>query len=94
MYVRGNGCDACRHRGVIGQTVAAEVIAMDWQLLQYLREDQAGQAYTYWLNDMHGLTHVAHALKLISEGMVDPYNAEERLGVNLDFDSTNNLRAS
>ena len=43
---------------------------------------------------MHGLTHVAHALKLISEGMVDPYNAEERLGVNLDFDSTNNLRAS
>ena len=94
VYVRGNGCDACRHRGVIGQTVAAEVIAMDWQLLQYLREDQAGQAYTYWLNDMHGLTHVAHALKLISEGMVDPYNAEERLGVNLDFDSTNNLRAS
>lgn len=40
----------------------------------------------YWLNEMHGMTHVAHARSLVLAGEVDPALAEERLGVTLDFD--------
>ena len=40
----------------------------------------------YWLNEMHGMTHVAHARSLVLAGEVDPTLAEERLGVTLDFD--------
>lgn len=93
IYVRGEGCEECSHRGLKGQSVAAEVIDLDATLLHYLREDQHSAAYTYWKEEQHGITHVAHALKLIEDGEVDPYLAEIRLGVNLDHDTVSNRLA-
>lgn len=93
IYVRGEGCPECSHRGLKGQSVAAEVIDLDATLLHYLREDQHTAAYRYWKEEQHGITHVAHALKLIEDGEVDPYLAEIRLGVNLDHDTASNLLA-
>ncbi len=69
------------------------MIDLDATLLHYLREDQHTAAYRYWKEEQHGITHVAHALKLIEDGEVDPYLAEIRLGVNLDHDTASNLLA-
>lgn len=88
VFVQGDGCPYCDNNGLKGQSVAAEVIATDRQLLHHLRNDDASKAYEYWIKDMGGITHVAAALKLIREGVVDPFLAEIRLGVTLDFDST------
>lgn len=49
VFVRGAGCERCRKRGLIGQTVAAEIIATDQEMLGYLREGNFPRAQEYWL---------------------------------------------
>ena len=85
VYVRSKGCEKCRDLGLVSQTVAAEVIALDQRMLGHLREGKIADAYDYWLKEKRGKSYVQHALDLIRQGMVDPYLAEERLGVPLDF---------
>ncbi|MEA4896377.1 MAG: ATPase, T2SS/T4P/T4SS family [Desulfovibrio sp.] len=85
VYVRGDGCEKCRKRGLIGQTVAAEIVATDQEMLGYLREGNIPRAHEYWLKEKGGRSYVDHAVELIKEGLVDPYLAEERLGVPLNF---------
>ena len=88
VYVRGEGCPNCDGVGLVGLKVAAEVIpvATERKLLGLLRENKLWEAQRYWVHEMSGLTHVAHALERISSGDVDPSIAEERLGVTLDRD--------
>lgn len=86
VRVRGDGCERCRNLGIVGQTVAAEVIACDQALLSHLRRGDFQRAHTYWKHDLQGRTYVGHAVDLISKGQVDPHLAELRLGVPLDFD--------
>lgn len=85
VHVRGKGCEKCHGLGLVSQTVAAEVIALDQRMLGHLRAGKMSDAYDYWLNEKHGKSYVQHALDLIRQGVVDPYLAEERLGVPLDF---------
>ena len=85
VHVRGNGCDECRKRGLIGQTVAAEIVATDQEMLGFLREGNIPRAHEYWIKEKGGRSYVDHAVELIKEGQVDPYLAEERLGVPLNF---------
>jgi hypothetical protein len=70
---------------LIGQTVAAEIVATDQEMLGYLREGNIPRAHEYWIKDKGGRSYVDHAVELIKEGHVDPYLAEERLGVPLNF---------
>ena len=85
VFVRGDGCEKCRKRGLIGQTVAAEIIATDQEMLGYLRKGDIPRAYDYWIKEKHGRGYVDHAVELIKTGIVDPFLAEERLGVPLNF---------
>lgn len=85
VYVRGEGCDECSKRGLVGQTVAAEIIATDQEMLGYLREGNIPRAHEYWVKEKGGESYVQHAVNLIKAGLVDPYIAEERLGVPLNF---------
>lgn len=85
VYVRGEGCEECSKRGLIGQTVAAEIIATDQEMLGYLREGNIPRAHEYWVKDKGGVSYVQHAVNMIQAGEVDPYIAEERLGVPLNF---------
>lgn len=85
VYVRGQGCDHCNKRGLIGQTVAAEIIATDQEMLGYLRDGNIPRAHEYWVKEKGGQSYVQHAVDLIKAGLVDPYIAEERLGVPLNF---------
>lgn len=87
VFVRGDGCDACKGFGFIGQTVAAEVIAMDPELLRLLRDEQILEAYRYWRTVMGGMTYIEHALEGIRAGLLDPVKTEERLGVPLTFNT-------
>ena len=89
FYVVGPGCSHCNKMGIVGQTVAAEVIAVDPEMLALLRTPGTGiqQAREYWLQDKQGQTYVQHAIELIRQGLVDPIRAEERLGVPIDFET-------
>ena len=88
IFSRGTGCPHCDGMGLVGQQVAAEVISVSTErkLLALLRENKLWEARQYWLRDMEGISHVAHALKRIADGEVDPAIAEERLGITLDHD--------
>lgn len=87
IYLRGDGCEHCDNLGLVGQQVAAEVIpASDRELIGLLRGNHLYEAQQYWIKEMCGMTHVAHALARIASGDVDPAIAEERLGVTLDRD--------
>ncbi|MBF0482499.1 MAG: Flp pilus assembly complex ATPase component TadA, partial [Desulfovibrionaceae bacterium] len=85
VYVRGEGCERCNRRGLSSQTVAAEVVATDQAMLGFLRAGNTEKAYEHWKIEYNGVDYVQHALQLIQAGTVDPYLAEERLGVPLDF---------
>lgn len=72
--------------GVAGQTVAAEVIIPDSQMLILLREGKDAEAETMWRMtrtagfdnpDMNGKTAFEHALYKCLNGKVDPRHLEE-----------------
>lgn len=89
MRVRNEaGCPDCRKGridGIIGQTVAAEIIQPDTQLLKHLRVRDDLEAELYWRQtrrsgfddpDMTGKTAFEHALYKALLGMVDPRDIE------------------
>lgn len=87
LYLRGEGCSACDHLGLSGQKVACEVIPLrDRRMRELLSKGRVDEAQTYWVREMNGMTHVAHARARVGKGEVDPRYAEERLGVPLDSD--------
>lgn len=93
-YIRGDGCDLCKKRGLIGLTVAAEIVPTDQRILSYLKKGDLPKAYNYWLKELHGQSYVIQALDLVKAGEVDPYVAEERLGVPLTFNFSFDLGES
>lgn len=86
VRVLGNGCDQCNKRGVVGQQVAAEVVATDAVMLSLLRKGEFDNARKYWVKDRKGITHLMHALQLVEKGLADPAQTEERLGLPLDYE--------
>lgn len=82
MYVKNpEGCPKCRHTGVIGQTVVAEMMQPDRQLLELLRERRLFDAEKLWRSrwdgrfdspDMQGKTVFQHALYKAYLGEIDP----------------------
>lgn len=82
MHVKNPvGCPKCRHTGVIGQTVVAEMMQPDRQLLELLRERKLFDAEKLWRSrsdgrfdspDMRGKTVFQHALYKAFLGQVDP----------------------
>lgn len=86
VHVRNpEGCDHCNGLGIVGQTVAAEVIVTDQIMLEHLRQGNYSKAQDYWTKEYEGRTYVDHAVQLIAEGKIDPTQAETRLGVPLNF---------
>ena len=88
VFVRGKGCPTCKGEGFVSQTVAAEVVAPDQKMLALLREGKGAEAYDYWVREHEGLSYVRHAARLVQDGLADPVETENRLGVPLNFDKT------
>ncbi|MDR2893677.1 MAG: Flp pilus assembly complex ATPase component TadA [Deltaproteobacteria bacterium] len=87
VCIRGKGCKTCKNVGFVEQTVAAEVIATNQTLLNYVRNGSTLDAYSYWRNSMGGKTYIEDAISKIEAGILDPRMTELRLGVPLNFDS-------
>ncbi len=77
----GKPCQTCRQMGVVGQTVAAEIIVPDRVMRQFIAEGRDEMAENYWRQsrktgfndpDMTGKTAFEHALYKVSLGEVDP----------------------
>ncbi|MBD8577569.1 Flp pilus assembly complex ATPase component TadA [Pseudomonas syringae] len=80
-----DGCSKCRHRGVIGSTVVAEIVTPDKIIRQFIAEGRDEQAEDYWRKsrragydeaDMTGKTAYEHALYKVSQGLIDPRDLE------------------
>jgi type II secretory ATPase GspE/PulE/Tfp pilus assembly ATPase PilB-like protein len=84
VFVRGEGCKECKNVGLSGQTVAAEVVELDLNMLSLLRNDKMYEAYKMW-HDKGNPSYLEHALSLIRDGIIDPVTATLRLGVPLNF---------
>lgn len=87
VFVRGEGCEYCAgsgHPGLFQQTVVAEVIALDSQILAFLRDRKKDDAKRYWLASMKGMTYLEHAKYLVAEGIIDPAMTEEMLTIPID----------
>jgi general secretion pathway protein E len=85
IKVRGTGCDACMHTGVVDRTVCAEIVQPDFTLLRMFRNDQMIEAYQYWRgksnrdvrsSNMNGKVVLEHALYKVSTGMCSPVDVE------------------
>jgi type II secretory ATPase GspE/PulE/Tfp pilus assembly ATPase PilB-like protein len=82
MHIKNpDGCLECRHTGVIGQTVVAEMLQPDRALLELLRAGKLFDAEKLWRSradgrfdspDMRGKTVFQHALYKAFLGEIDP----------------------
>jgi type II secretory ATPase GspE/PulE/Tfp pilus assembly ATPase PilB-like protein len=81
VCIKGDGCTDCMGTGVSGRTVLAEVIATDPEMLKILKDEGIDEARRYWLDKQSGQTALAHGLEKISQGIVDPAQAEEVVGL-------------
>uniref|UniRef100_UPI000557C08E GspE/PulE family protein n=1 Tax=Maridesulfovibrio hydrothermalis TaxID=191026 RepID=UPI000557C08E len=85
VNIRGEGCKQCSGVGIIGQTVASEIVTTDHVILKAVRTGNMKAAYKHWRHEQNGQTFVSHAIDLIEEGLIDPYLTERRLGVPLNY---------
>jgi len=80
VYLTGNGCERCNHKGTIGRSVLAEVILPDAAFYEFVRAGEKIKAIEYWLSELNGRTIVEHAAEKVAAGLVDPRVAEKTVG--------------
>ncbi|WP_034624583.1 ATPase, T2SS/T4P/T4SS family, partial [Maridesulfovibrio hydrothermalis] len=85
IHIRGEGCSKCSGMGIIGQTVASEMVTTDHVILKAIRAGKMEAAYKHWRHEQNGQTFISHAINLIEEGQLDPLLTERRLGVPLNY---------
>lgn len=90
IKVRNNeGCEHCKHSGVSGRTICAEVISPDFELLNYFKIQDPTGALKYWLetsdenilsSNMKGKTIQEHAIYKMAKGLISPFDLEVAFG--------------
>jgi type II secretory ATPase GspE/PulE/Tfp pilus assembly ATPase PilB-like protein len=86
VKLRGDGCPACarpklkRAGGVLGRTVAAEVLMPNQKVLDEYRSRGKAAAREMWVTEHKGITKTAHLIRKIEQGIVDPRIAERAVG--------------
>lgn len=80
-----NGCEQCKYTGIKGRSVAAEVIMVDLQMINFIAKEQTIELMSYWreLSDgipdslnMKGKTCMEHAFQKCLTGLVCPHDVE------------------
>jgi type II secretory ATPase GspE/PulE/Tfp pilus assembly ATPase PilB-like protein len=79
IWMPGAGCKDCRH-GYDGRTVIAEIIRPDQKLLDLLCGGERQAAQRYWSATLGGKTFFHHVFEKIAEGVIDPVQAEYKIG--------------
>ena len=75
---RKGGCDKC-NGGVVGRSVVAETIDVTDDLIEFFAKGQYNEARKYY-RDNGGQFVVDHAIEKVLEGLVDPRDAESKVG--------------
>ena len=81
VRVQGNGCDQCDHTGTLGRTVVAETIVTDNTLMKHIREGDRMGSLKYVFSDLGHMTMLEHAIEKVNQGLVDPFLAEDVVGL-------------
>lgn len=85
IYVRARmGCDRCRHRGISGRTVCAEILRPTPDMLQAVATGDSRALWRLWRktinrndpSDMTGRTAFEHALYKMRQGLLAPEDVE------------------
>lgn len=80
-----NGCEECKYSGIRGRSVAAEVIMIDLNMLQFIEKGEIVPLMLYWRNlsdknpssaNMKGKTSMEHGFLKVLNGLVCPYDLE------------------
>lgn len=79
VRIIGHGCERCRQLGIRGRTVVAEVITPTAAFMQTFRTYGKLAAQQLWIAE-GGVTKLAHLLRLIHTGTVDPRHGERVVG--------------
>lgn len=79
IFVAGQGCEKCNGTGIAGRTVVAEVVVPDQELMDLLRKNEKQQAIQSW-RSRGNATMLDSAIRKISLGLCDPFQAEEEVG--------------
>jgi general secretion pathway protein E len=80
-FVHGPGCERCEGSGIKGRTVVAETIVTDERLMSFVRVHDRVGAIRYWRTELHGLSMIGHAKVKVEAGEIDPFQAEEVVGL-------------
>jgi len=86
IKVRGMGCQACVHMGIVGRTVCAELLMPDEVFLQHLSQGDERAARAHWLRHSSlnlkglGVGVIAHAVLKMHQGLIDPMDIERWIG--------------
>jgi general secretion pathway protein E len=79
IKVRGHDCDVCKGLGVIGRTVAAEIVWIDELGRRFIKQcDILG--WEKYLRDNGWRSYRDHVLDLVKSGRCDPLDAERIVG--------------
>lgn len=91
VFVAGEGCPACNGTGISGQTLLAEMIIPDNQMLEFLRNGNFAKAYEHWRSkrqpryaditrSMAGMTMADHGIMKMRRGEISPDALERAVG--------------
>jgi len=81
VFVVGEGCEHCRNTGTVGRTVVAETVTTDATMMVHIRNRDRIKALEYWKRDQQGKTMLAHAIEKVRAGLIDPFAAEDIVGL-------------
>jgi len=80
VFIKGDGCDHCRHTGYLGRTVIAEVLITDSKLMELVSNNQIQEAHSYLRGSKGFISLTDSAIEKIEEGLIDPRDAELQVG--------------
>ena len=90
-----DGCEHCKGTGIGVRSICAEIIPPDEVFLSHLRSGDDVAAKNYWHSmpslDINGLgvTALAHGVSKMLDGMLDPRDVENQLGMLTSLDRPN-----
>lgn len=80
-YKNPKGCSHCKHSGVKGRTVVAEMLIPDKIFMKLIRNNDIDGAYDYWYDNMEGFSLYDHAVQKSLTGICDPEVLHGEVGV-------------
>lgn len=76
VYLKGEGCEHCKGRGIVRRTAIAEIIQPDLAFMRRFRDMGKAEAQSFWVTEQQGITKNSHLIQRINEGQVDPTHGE------------------